>query len=294
MSCRGKEINLRRAEPAGDIAIGRILVNLARRTELKQLAIPDDTDARGHRHGFDLIVRHVQDRGAKLDLNPLELETKFAAQLGVKRGQRFVHQIDGGIPHQGATDCDPLHFASGKARRPVPELAGDVQQLRRLLDALADICLRNAASRRSQRKREIVVHGQVRIQRVLLKDEGNVAASRRIVGHVAAIDEDGAPVGTLQPRDQPECRRLPGTARAEQDDKLAVVDGKRQIAHGVGPAKALADFANDDISHGRYSDGSRSRSPSRFARRIKPDCRCGMKDPQFRRPARAGSTTAVP
>ncbi len=156
---RRKEIDLRRTEPLGDVAIAWIFVDLARCAELEELAVPDDADPRGHRHGLDLIVGHVQDRRAELDLNPLQLQTQLGAQLGVERRQRLVHQIDGRIAHQGPPDGDPLHFAAGQARRPVAELAGDVQQLRRLLDAFANGRLRgrggpaSAAGTRDCRRR---------------------------------------------------------------------------------------------------------------------------------------------
>ena len=67
---RGKKIDLRRAKPAGDITVTRILINFARCAELKKLAVPDDSDTRRHRHGLDLIMRHIKDCRAQLDLNP--------------------------------------------------------------------------------------------------------------------------------------------------------------------------------------------------------------------------------
>src|SRR5690242_19926940 len=76
-----KEVDLGRPQPRGDIAAGGSLVDLPRRAELKKLAIPDYANSRGHRHGLDLIMRHVENGRTKLELDPLELETKLGAKL---------------------------------------------------------------------------------------------------------------------------------------------------------------------------------------------------------------------
>jgi hypothetical protein len=208
-----QEIDRRRAEPARDITVRRRLVDFAWRADLQKLAIPNDADARSHGHGFDLVMGHIKDRCTELDLNALELEAQFGAQLGIERRERLVHQINRRIAHQGAADRDPLHLAAGQPRSAIAELAGDVQKLGRLLDALSDQRLRHMARRRAQRKGEIVVYRQVRIERVLLKDEGDVARSRRIAGHVAPIDQDRADIGPFKPGDEPKRRGLAGTAR---------------------------------------------------------------------------------
>src|SRR5262249_4201505 len=72
-ACR-KKVDLGRAEPRCDVRTGRALVDLPRRAELEKLAVLDHADARGHGHGFHLIVRHIEDRCTELDLDPLELE----------------------------------------------------------------------------------------------------------------------------------------------------------------------------------------------------------------------------
>jgi hypothetical protein len=65
----------------------------------------------------------------------------------------------------------------------------DVQQTRHLLDR-ARISARHAARRRAQREGQVVEHRQMRIQRILLEHESDVALGRRIARHVAAADPD--------------------------------------------------------------------------------------------------------
>ena len=134
----------------------------------------------GHRHRLDLVVGHIEDGRAKFDLDAFQLEPQLGAQFGVERRQRLVHQIDGGIAHQRPPDGDALHLTARQARRAVVELGGDVEKLRDRLDALADHRPRAPGGRRTQRKGEIVVDAEMRIERVLLEDEGDVARRRRL------------------------------------------------------------------------------------------------------------------
>ena len=228
-----KEIDLRRAEPAGDITIARIFINFARRAELKQFAVPDDADARGHGHGLDLIVGHVEDRGAELDLNPLQLQPQLGAQFGVERRQRLVHQIDRRDREPAHARSRPAAFRRRKGASPGFQACSPICNSSAVCSTRLRIAgFGNAAGRRAQRKSEIVVNGQVRIKRILLKDESDIARSRRIARDVAAVDGDRACVGTLETGNQAQRRCLTGAARAQQHDKLAVID--RQ-ATGRGP-----------------------------------------------------------
>ena len=113
------------------------VVDLARRADLDQPARLDDADAVGHGHGLGLVVGDVEDGGAELLLDALQLEPEVGAELGVERGERLVHQVDRRPAHQRPADGDALHLAAGKLRGAVLQLAGDAQHPRDLLDARA-------------------------------------------------------------------------------------------------------------------------------------------------------------
>jgi len=68
---------------------------------------------------------------------------------------------------------------------------------------------------------EIGLDRHVRIQRVILEDHGDVAATRRDVRHALVTKVDGPARRPLQPRDQLQRRRLPAAAWTEQGDELA-------------------------------------------------------------------------
>ena len=170
----------------------------------------------------------------------LELQPQVGAELGVERGERLVHQVDGGLADERAADGDALHLAAGEAGGAVVELVVDAHQFRDLGDAGGDRGLVEAAAGGLEREGEVLAHGEVRIERILLEDEGDVALGGGEGFDAVAADGDGAGVGALDAGDQAESRGLAGAGRAEQDDELAVGDGERKVADGAGAAEALA------------------------------------------------------
>ena len=224
------EVDGRGAKPACHIGAVGPLINLPRRAELNQRSLAHHADPVRHRHGLDLVVRHVEDRRSQLALDAFELKAQFRAKLGVQRGQRLVHQIDGRLADQRPADGDPLHFAAGKRGSSIAELLLDMKQFRYLLDPTAYHLLIHAPRRRAQRKGQIVVDRQMRIKRILLKYERDVAFGRHFLRYDAPLDHHIASIRPLQTGDQAQRRGLSGTGRTKQHDKFAVRDGERKAA----------------------------------------------------------------
>ena len=246
---RGQQVDRGLAEPRGDIGVDRILVDLPRRSDLHQPAGLDHADPRRHGHGFGLIVGDIEDGGAEIGLDALEFEPHLAAQLGVQRGQRLVHQIDRGRAHQRPADRDALHLPARQLRRLVVQLGFDVQQTRHFFHFGADLGFRHPADRRTQRKSHVLEHAQVRIQRILLEHEGDVTIGRRIAGDVAPADPDRTAIRHLQSGDEAQGRGLAGARRPEQRDEFAVCNGQGQIADRSRLAERLGDGSDFDFSH---------------------------------------------
>ncbi len=59
------EIHRRRADEAGDKAIGRLVIQLHRVADLLHPAIAHDNDSVAQGHRFDLIVRYIDRSGAE-------------------------------------------------------------------------------------------------------------------------------------------------------------------------------------------------------------------------------------
>ena len=62
---------------------------------------------------------------------------------------------------------------------------------------------------RMQRKRHVIVNGEVRIENVRLKNEGDIARRRGFIVDRDTVQVDFAFFGFIQTGDAAECRRLP-------------------------------------------------------------------------------------
>ena len=91
---------------------------------------------------------------------------------------------------------------------------------------------------------------------VALEDGVHRSLVRREPGQVLPVDQNLALVGELEPTDDPQQRRLPATARAEDRDELALEDVEVDAAEGLNVAEPASD-----------APGSRSRRGGRDRRR---------------------------
>ena len=82
-----------------------------------------------------------------------------------------------------------------------------------------------------QAERDVVVDGQVRVERVALEDHRDVAVARRDVVDDALADPDDALADLLEAGDHAKRGRLAAARRADEDHELAVVDLEVQTAH---------------------------------------------------------------
>src|SRR5204863_4896890 len=114
------------------------------------------------------------------------------------------------------------------------ELVLDLQKACDLPDLGCDLRLRHSAGRRTQRESDIVEDIEMRIKRVLLEHEGDVARGRRLTADLASADDDLAGVGLFQARDEAQRGGLAGSGWAEKDHELAIANGQREILHGLG------------------------------------------------------------
>ena len=171
------------------------------------------------------------------------------------------------------------------------------------LASLSSMCSRRATSRtlasmrapgpaprrRAQRKGQVVVDRQMRIQRVLLEHERHVACRRRFARHVAPADVDAAGVGRFEPCEQPQGRGLAGAGRPEQDDELAVGRGKRQARRRPASARSAWRQRSKRNSAMRASRSCRAERTARPSpRRTATGARCATAARSVR-PARAGT-----
>ena len=133
-------------------------------------------------------------RGAR-DVHAPDLELDVLAELAVERAERLVHQEDVGLDHHGARQRDALLLAARQladraVREPVqPDDRASAAPTRRV-----DLGARDAPGLKPVG--DVLEHAHVREQGVVLEHHAHLAASRRLAGDVAPVDEEPPGVGS--------------------------------------------------------------------------------------------------
>ena len=177
-----------RADEARDEACRGPAVDAERRADLLDAAVVHDDDARRHRHRLDLVVRHEHHRRAHALVQPRQLDPGARAQRGVEIGERLVEQEGARLLHDGAADGDALALAARELARTPLQQRVHLQHLRGRLHALRDLVLRQSDI--DEAEGEIVPHGHVRIERVVLEHHRDAALAGRRLVDTAALDVD--------------------------------------------------------------------------------------------------------
>jgi hypothetical protein len=129
------------------------------------------------------------------------------AELRVQVRERLVEQEHLRVAHDGAAHRDALALAAGELARVALEELGEAQDLGGAADPLLDDVL--GRLRELEGERHVLLHGHVRVERVVLEHHRDVPVLGRHVVHHPPADRDLAAVDLLQPGDHPEQRRLP-------------------------------------------------------------------------------------
>ena len=114
-----------RSRPA-EQRLGRIALNADAAIE------HGDTVAGGER--FLLVVRDVEEGGAGLALNALQLALHLAADLLVERGKGLVEEEHARLGRERARQCDALLLAAAQQRRVAPLEAREADERQHLGD----------------------------------------------------------------------------------------------------------------------------------------------------------------
>jgi hypothetical protein len=95
---------------------------------------------------------------------------------------------------------------------------------------------------------DVLLHGHVRVQGVVLEDHGDVAVLGLLVGDHPVADGDLAVGDLVQAGDHAQDGRLAAARRADQDHELAAVDLEGHVAHGLDAAgELLAHVLENDL-----------------------------------------------
>ena len=243
-----EEIHRRRADETGHEQIGRVVVELQRRTDLLGLSGVHDHDLVGHGHGLDLVVRDVNGGGGEPLVQLLDLGAHLHPKFCVQIGQRLVEQEYLRVAHDRAAHGHALALAAGELARVTLQVLHQPQDVRRDLDALA--YFRAALAGQLHRECHVVEHGHVRVERVILEHHGDVALLRRHLVDHASADLDFAAGDFLQAGDHAQQRGLAAARRPDQYAEFPVGNRDVHAVHDTGGTEGLEYAFQVDGGHG--------------------------------------------
>ena len=183
-------------------------------------------------------------------LQPLQLDLHGVAQLGVECGERLVEQQHLRLADDGPRERHALPLAAGKLDGLARFHPAERHERHNVFHALGNFELRHFLH--AQAEADVFLDREMREKRVALKDLVHVAPVGREVGHVRAVEPDGAFGRRFKTGDHPQQRRLSAARRAEQREKLARLNGEIDVGDGGKSAEAFRDVAKFD--HERESE----------------------------------------
>ena len=155
-------------------------------------------------------------------MQPLQLRAHIVAPLGIELGQWLVEQQDLGVADQCTAKRHALLFAARQGVGLAVEPVRQPQHLRSLLHASFD--LGGWRLLLAQRIGEIIVDGEVRIEREGLEHHRHAAVPDRRSCHVGAAEHEPAFVRHFETCNRPQRRGLANRAWTEDDKKTAFLD----------------------------------------------------------------------
>ena len=228
----GKRVNGRRAQELGDKQVVRVVIDLLRRADLLDNALPHDHNHVGNAHGLLLVVGHKDGGDARFRLNAADFLAGLQAQARVQVGQRLVQQQHAGHFHQRAGDGHALLLAAGQLVGLAVHEGFNLYQLRGVLGAVEHGFFGHfvLAFEVLQREEDVLLDGHVGIERIVLKHQANAAVFRGQLGHIVVPEKDSAAGGLLQAANHVQRGAFPASGGAEQANELAVRDGEGKVA----------------------------------------------------------------
>ena len=197
---------VRLSEESCNEGIARLLVELARATDLGNSAILHDSDAIGQGGRLVLIMRDVQDGRAERSMELADFVLHLLAQVLVEGAERLIHQQQAGIVDSGASKSDALLLPARKLLGPARAEMRQANDLEHALDPSGDLAGTELAQ--AQRKRDVLEYRHVREERVALKHHAEIALVRGNGHDILAIELDAPSGGRQEAGDRAKQRRL--------------------------------------------------------------------------------------
>ena len=181
----------------------------------------------------------IDERGLKPLVELDDLGAHLHAEFCIEVGKRLIQKEKFRLAHDGSAERDALTLSARKCFWLAVEIFRDAEDLRRFLDTAVYLVLRELLY--AQGERHILIHGHMRIKRVVLEDHGNVSVLRLDIVHEHTVDVESAGRDLLKPRDHSERGGLAASGRSYENDELLVVYRQVEVVDGFDAA--LIDLA---------------------------------------------------
>ena len=168
-----EEIHRRTADEACHKSIGRSFVELLGRALLLQNAFGHDHNPVAERHGFNLVMGHVDHVFVQRVAHLCKLGSHPRPKLRIQIRKRFIEQESRSVADQRPSHGDSLTLAAGKLRRLALQQLLDIQHFRDVFHSPVDIDLGKPLKPECEGHVPRDVH--VRVKRVVLKDHRDIA-----------------------------------------------------------------------------------------------------------------------
>ena len=105
----------------------------------------ENDDPITHQEGFALVVRHVNERGAKTAMKVDHLVAQTGPQRQVETREWLVEEDDAGLARQGPADRHPLPLSSGKGAGTTHQDMVEPEHARHRIDPRPRLVARDSA-----------------------------------------------------------------------------------------------------------------------------------------------------
>src|SRR5882762_9079729 len=264
------------AHELGDIVIGRPFDDVETGAGLHDPAALEDRHLVTELQGLIQIVADKQNRFFDTLLEREQFVLQLAADQGIERRERLVHEQDVRIGGHGARQSHALLHAPGELAAVALTPLRQADQLELLVDDTT--ALVGGVTAQLQAQADVVAHRPPRQQPELLKYHGNAqpadAPQRgRIAGHSDVDDGIAVAHQYLAARDEVQAigraqqRRLPRSRQSHENRDCAALDaqgGARHAHHHAGLVGDLGAGAAGIQRRERLLDGCSARTAPRL------------------------------
>jgi hypothetical protein len=192
-------------------------------------------------------VGDVHEGDADLLLQLLELVLHRLAQLEVEGAEGLVEEEHRRPVDQRARQGDALPLAARELTGSPVADAGQMHEVERLVGPAPR--LGRGDPRHAQAEHDVLPHGHVREERVVLEDGVDRPVEGRHAVDGPAAEQDLARGRLLEARDGAQRRRLAATGGAEQGEELALAHRQGDVVDRAHHLAAAVDELLDELTH---------------------------------------------